>query len=82
MVKSELDPSNKKLTWHVLVQGLARHLKVGYMNNSTVTEGTERKAKVVRKPKGAIIAQVSQIWPADLDAITVMPPVKKPTKPK
>jgi len=77
VVKSELDPPSKeKLTWHV-VQGLARHMKVKYMNNSTVTEGDERKAKVVRKPRGAIIAEVLQLWPADLDAITVMPPVKK-----
>ena len=76
VVKSELDPPKKKITWHV-VQGLARHFKVKYMNNSTVTEGDERKAKVVRKPRGAIIAEVLQLWPADLDAITVMPPVKK-----
>ena len=65
-----------KLTWHV-VQGLARHFKVKYMNNSTVTEGDKKKAKVARKPRGAIIAEVLQLWPADLDAITVMPPVKK-----
>ena len=78
MVKSELDPpSKKKLTWHV-VEGLARHLKVKYMNNSTVTEGAKRGAKVKRKPREAIIAEVlHQLWPADLDAITVMPPFKK-----
>ena len=78
VVKSELDPpSKKKLTWHV-VEGLARHLKVKYMNNSTVTEGAKRGAKVKRKPREAIIAEVLQLWPADLDAITVMPPPKKP----
>ena len=47
------------------------------MNNSTVTEGAKRRAKVKRKPREAIIAEVLQLWPADLDAITVMPPVKK-----
>jgi len=77
VVKSELDPPNKKLTWQV-VQGLARHFKVKYMNNSTVTEGDKKKQLVVRKPRGAIIAEVLQLWPADLDAITVMPPPKKP----
>ena len=77
VVKSELDPpSKKKLTWHV-VEGLARHLKVKYMNHSTVTEGAKHRAKVKRKPREAIIAEVLQLWPADLDAITVMPPVKK-----
>jgi hypothetical protein len=48
------------------------------MNNSTVTEGDKKKQLVVRKPRGAIIAEVLQLWPADLDAITVMPPPKKP----
>ena len=57
--------------------GLARHFKGKYMNNSTVTEGDKKKQLVVRKPRGAIIAEVLQLWPADLDAITVMPPVKK-----
>ena len=76
VVKSELDPPNKKLTWHV-VQGLARHFKVKYMNNSTVTVNGKKQQVVVRKKKGAIIAEVLQLWPADLDAITVMPPVKK-----
>ena len=48
------------------------------MNNSTVvTEDGKKKPVVVRKEKGAIIAEVLQLWPADLDAITVMPPVKK-----
>ena len=76
VVKSELDPPNKKLTWQV-VQGLARHFKVKYMNNSTVTVNGKKKQVVVRKERGAIIAEVLQLWPADLDAITVMPPVKK-----
>ena len=77
VVKSELDPPKKKITWHV-VQGLARHFKVKYMNNSTVvTEDGKNKRVVVRKERGAIIAEVLQLWPADLDAITVMPPVKK-----
>ena len=60
-----------------MVEGLARHLKLKYMNNSTVTEGAKRGAKVKRKPREAIIAEVLPLWPADLDAITVMPPVKK-----
>ena len=76
VVKSELDPPKKKITWHV-VQGLARHFKVKYMNNSTVTVNSKKKQVVVRKERGAIIAEVLQLWPADLDAITVMPPVKK-----
>ena len=37
----------------------------------------QKKQVVVRKERGAIIAEVLQLWPADLDAITVMPPVKK-----
>ena len=77
MVKSELDPPKKKITWHV-VQGLARHFKVKYMNNSTVTVNGKKQQVVVRKKKGAIIAEVLQLWPADLDAIKVMPPPKKP----
>ena len=77
VVKSELDPPNKKITWHV-VQGLARHFKVKYMNNSTVTVNSKKKQVVVRKERGAIIAEVLQLWPADLDAIKVMPPPKKP----
>ena len=62
-----------------MVQGLAKHFKVKYMNNSnsTVTVNGKKKQVVVRKERGAIIAEVLQLWPADLDAITVMPPVKK-----
>jgi hypothetical protein len=48
------------------------------MNNSTVTVNGKKKQVVVRKERGAIIAEVLQLWPADLDAITVMPPPKKP----
>ena len=77
VVKSALDPPDKKLIWHV-VQGLARHFKVKYMNNSTVTVDGKKKQVVVRKERGAIIAEVLQLWPADLDAIKVMPPPKKP----
>ena len=47
------------------------------MNNSTVTVDDKKQQVVVRKKRGAIIAEVLQLWPADLDAITVMPPVKK-----
>ena len=67
VVKSELaDQSNAAPPWHV-IEWLARHLNVKYMNNT--------KGSTTRK---TIIAEVLQQRPADVNAITVMPRAKKP----